>query len=229
MNTLKEELIYENSFGKSREEWIVEMNEEWLMEGKGIAECGNGYLSLCSEIFTVPRSPDGHFNFWLNRDFPVNAAYEFEFRYSEPGDQGLAIIMWAARGRKGEDLFDPALPLRRGEVMSDMHAGAINCYHTSYIARSRKEANLRKNYGFHLVKQGHDLSTVSKPDEWHIIRLEHYENTITLLFDGEQSYQYCDDGSVGGPPITAEGKFGFRQQNNLHRGDYRNFKVFSLE
>ena len=32
--------------------------------------------------------------------------------------------------------------------MSDMHSGAIDCYHTSYIARGRKEANLRKNYDF---------------------------------------------------------------------------------
>jgi len=222
-------LVYENAFGKGQEEWLAEMASDWSMEGKGIAECGDGYLSLRSEIFTVPRDSDGHFNFWLKRDFPADVAFEWEFRYPEPGEEGLAIVMWAARGRNGEDLFDPALPPRRGEVMSDMHSGAIDCYHTSYIARGRLEANLRKNYGFHLVTHGHDLSTVSKPDEWHVIRVEQYHNTITLLFDGKASYSYTDDGAVGGPAHTSGGKFGFRQQNNLYRGDYRNFRVYSLQ
>ena len=228
MNEAKETLIYENAFDKSQEEWIAEMREDWAMEGKGIAECGGGYLSLRSEIFTVPRDRDGHFNFWLKRDFPANVAFEWEFRYPEPGNEGLAIVMWAARGRDGEDIFDPGLPSRRGEVMSDMHSGAIDCYHTSYIARGRKEANLRKNYGFHLVSHGHDLSTVSMPDEWHVVRLEQCHNTITLLFDGKESYRYSDDGTAGGPPINTGGKFGFRQQNNLCRGEYRNFRVYAL-
>ncbi|MFC1454376.1 DUF1961 family protein [Verrucomicrobiota bacterium] len=229
MNEVKQTLIYENPFNKSQDEWTAEMSKDWSMEGKGITECGNGYLSLRSEIFTVPRNKDGHLNFWLKRDFPANVAFELEFRYPEPGNEGLAILMWAARGRNGEDIFDPALPPRRGEVMSDMHSGAINCYHTSFIARGRKTANLRKNYGFHLLTDGHDLSTVSKPDEWHVIRLEQYHDTIALLFDGKESYRHHDDGSVGGPPISTGGKFGFRQQNNLCRGEYRNFKVYSLQ
>lgn len=228
MNNSGASLIYDNSFDKSQEEWIDEMRADWVMEGKGIAECGDGHLTLRSEIFTEPRGKDGHFNFWLRREFPANVAFEWEFRYSEPGYEGLAIAMWCAKGRNGEDIFDPDLPHRRGEEMSDMHSGAINCYHTSYIARGRKKANLRKNYGFHLVAQGHDLSTVSMPDEWHVVRLEQCDATIRLLFDGKESYQYCDNGTVGGPPIETGGKFGFRQQNNLHRGEYRNFRVYSL-
>lgn len=223
-----ETLIYKNAFDKGQDDWLSEMREDWVMEGKGIAECGSGCLALRSELFTVPRDEDGHFNLWLKRDFPANVAFEWEFRYPEPGDEGLAIIMWAARGRDGEDIFDPALPARRGEVMSDMTSGAINCYHTSYIARGRKEANLRKNHGFHLLTHGHDLSVVSQPDEWHVVRLEHYRNAITLLFDGRESYRYVDDGAVGGPPIDTGGKFGFRQQNNLYRGEYRNFRATAL-
>ncbi|MDZ4199082.1 MAG: DUF1961 family protein [Kiritimatiellia bacterium] len=228
MKAPKQTLIYENAFNKSQPDWAVEMSEDWVMEGKGIAECGKGYLSLRSEIFTVPRDKDGHFNFWLKRDFPANVAFEWEFRYAEPGDQGLAILIWAALGRNGEDLFDPRLPERRGEVMSDFTMGAIHCYHTSYIARGRKEANLRKNYGFHLLTKGHDLSTVSHPGEWHVIRVEQYHGTLRLLFDGKESYRYVDDGTVGGPRIEAGGKMGFRQQNNLYRGDYRHFRVYSL-
>ncbi len=226
---VKETLIYENSFSKSQEEWNKEMREDWVLEGKGITECGNGYLSLRSELFTVPRNRHGHFNLWLKKDFPANVAYEWEFRYTEPGEQGLAIIIWAAKGRNGEDIFDPNMPERRGEVMSDFHSGALNCYHTSYIARGRKEANLRKNYGFHLLTNGHDLSTVSKPNEWHVIRLEQCHNTIRLLFDGKEVYRYVDDESTGGPPILTGGKFAFRQQNNLHQGHYRNLRVYKLE
>jgi len=228
MNEVKETLLYENAFDKNQEDWMAEIQEDWVLEGKGITECSDGHLSLRSEIFTVQRDRDGHFNFWLKRDFPANVTFEFEFRYAEPGDQGLAIIMWAARGRNGENIFDPKLPPRRGEEMADMHSGAINCYHTSYIARGRKEANLRKNYGFHLLDHGPDISTVSKPDEWHLLRLEQFQDTIRLLFDGKESYSYFDDGSIGGPAISTGGNFGFRQQNNLCRGDYRNFKVYSL-
>ena len=221
-------LIYENSFAMSQDEWLTEMSNNWIMEGKGIAECNNGYLTMRSEIFTVSRDKDGHFNFWLKQDFPANVAFEWEFNYAVPGDQGLAIIIWAAKGRNGEDIFDPSLPLRRGAVMSDMHSGAINCYHTSYIARSRKTANLRKNYGMHLLTDGHDISTVSKPNEWHTVRLEQYNGMITLFFDGQQAYQYNDDGRIGGSPIETGGKLGFRQQNNLYQGNYRNLKVYEL-
>ena len=228
-NSYKEDLIYENLFNKDQKEWLKEMSQDWVMEGKGIAECGKGYLSLSSEIFTIPRDKDGHFNFWLKRDFPANVAFEWEFRYSEPGDQGLAIIIWAAKGRNGEDIFNSGIPIRRGEIMSDFTQGAINCYHTSYIARGRQRANLRKNYGFHVLTDGHDLSTVSMSDEWHTIRLEQYNGVIRLLFDGKESYCYFDDGTIGGQPIETGGKFGFRQQNNLYRGDYRNLRVYSLD
>jgi hypothetical protein len=225
-----ETLIYENSFScQQQEEWEVEMSEDWVMEGKGIAECGNGYLSLRSEIFTVPRDSDGHFNFWLNRDFPANVAFEWEFRYAEPGDQGLAIIIWAAKGRNGEDIFDPSLPQRKGEIMTDFTTGALNCYHTSYIARGRQTANLRKNYGMNLLTESHDLSSVSQPGEWNVIRVEQNRGTIRLLFNGKESFRYFDDGTVGGPMIDTGGKMGFRQQNNLYRGDYRNFRVYSLK
>jgi hypothetical protein len=220
-------LIYENAFSKSQEAWKLEMEREWLLEGRGITEC-NGCLSLRSEHFTVPRDHDGHFNLWLRREFPKNVAFEWDFRYSEPGDQGLAIVMWAARGRSGCDIFDPSLPERKGERMEDMHSGAINCYHTSYIARGRGTANLRKNYGFHMMCNGDDISQSCAPEEWHRVSLSHFNDVVTLSFDGKTSYSHLDDGSVGGPPIRTGGAFGFRQQNNLHRGDYRNFQVYAL-
>jgi hypothetical protein len=70
----KETLIYENKFNKSQKAWDKEMREEWVLEGKGITESGKGYLSLRSELFTVPRNRHGHFNLWLKKDFPVNVA-----------------------------------------------------------------------------------------------------------------------------------------------------------
>jgi len=229
MKEPKATLIYENSFAKSAEEWKKEMAEDWVMEGKGIAECGNGYLSLRSEIFTVPRDKDGHFNFWLKRDFPPDVRFEWEFRFPEQGPEGLAIIFWNAKGRNGEDIFDPSLPKRLGEHMEHYHSGAINAYHTSYIARGRGTANLRKNYGFHLLTSGPDLVTPAGPDKWHLIQVEQFKARIRLLVNGETCYDYTDDGSVGGPPIETGGKMSFRQQNNLYRGEYRNFKVFALE
>jgi hypothetical protein len=67
MDDKKESLIYENKFDMSQTDWTAEMNQNWSMEGKGITECGNGYLAMRSEIFTVPRDADGHFNLWLKK------------------------------------------------------------------------------------------------------------------------------------------------------------------
>lgn len=225
----KQVFLYENKFNKSQDEWLKEFKVDWILEGKGITTCNGKYLSLRSEIYTEPRDNDGHFNLWLKHDFPANIAVEWEFCYAKPGNLGLAILIWGAKGRNGEDIFDPSLPKRRGEVMSDFHSGAMNCYHTSYIARTRATANLRKNYGFHLVKEGHDLSTVSNPDEWHLVRVEQYNCCIRLLFDGNESYTWFDDGAIGGMPITTGGKLAFRQQNNLFNGCYRNLKVYELK
>lgn len=44
MKKSRETLIYENVFDNNQEKWITEMREEWVMEGKGIAECGSGCL-----------------------------------------------------------------------------------------------------------------------------------------------------------------------------------------
>ena len=41
MDEAKETVIYENAFDKTQEEWSAEMREDWVMEGKGIAECGD--------------------------------------------------------------------------------------------------------------------------------------------------------------------------------------------
>jgi len=228
MKNSREKIIYENSFSGSQVEWLAEMQRDWLLEGKGEVECGSGYLSMRSKIFTVSRHADGHFNLWLRREFPKNIACEWDFRYAQAGEAGLAIFMWAARGRNGKDIFDASLPERKGEEMADMHSGAINCYHTSYIARERKTANLRKNHGFHLLCSGEDLSQSCPPEMWHRIRIEQFNDQVTLSYNGRIAYQYHDQGVIGGPPIRNGGAIGLRQQNNLFRGDYRNLIVYSL-
>lgn len=224
---MQKELVYEQSFDLNDEQWQHE-SQNWVMEGKGVSDCGHGFLRLKSTMFTVPRNADGHFNLWLKEDFPADVSIEWEFRYTEPGPRGLAIIIWAAKGRSGEDIFDPALPERRGEVMSDFHSGALNCYHTSYIARGRKTANLRKNYGFHQIDSGPDLSALGKADEWHLINVEQFGGRIKLFINHQIIYDFLDDGQVGGPPIETGGKLAFRQQNNLHEGHYKNLKVYAL-
>ena len=94
---MQKELIYEQSFHLNDEQWQDE-SQNWIMEGKGISDCTDGFLRLKSTIFTVPRDQDGHFNFWLKEDFPADISMEWGFRYTEPGPQGLAIIIWGAWG-----------------------------------------------------------------------------------------------------------------------------------
>ena len=81
----------------------------------------------------------------------------------------------------------------------------------------------------HLIANGTDLVTPGGHDKWHLVQVEQYKARIKLSVNGQVCYEHLDDGSVGGLPIETGGKMSFRQQNNLYRGDYRNFKVFALE
>ena len=221
-------LIYRNDFSNAGDNAAKELAADWAMEGKGIAACQGGALRLRSTIFTVPRDKDGHFNFWLKRDLPADLAIEWGFRFPPEGEEGLAIIFWGAKGRHGEDIFDPALPPRRGEVMEDYHSGAIDAYHLSFIARGRKSANLRKNYGFHLAASAPDLVTPAGANRWHKLRLSQYKRRIHFTVNGSTCIDWQDDGQTFGPVINTGGKMSFRQQNNLFYGEYRNLSIYAL-
>jgi hypothetical protein len=203
---------------------------EWIMEGGGVAEWTADGLRLRSRRFTEKRSnvETDHFVYWLKRDFPANVRIAWEFRYAakERNPEGLAILFFSAAGVGGEDLFDAKLQRREG-IFERYYDGDIHCFHTSYLALGRGTSNLRKNKGFHLPVSGPDLLDKGGAERWQRVEVIKDGGLVELRVNGEVSFSWVDDGKQFGARIGG-GKLGFRQQNNLLYGDYRNLCVYRI-
>ncbi|MFD1542951.1 DUF1961 family protein [Nonomuraea guangzhouensis] len=164
---------------------------------------------------------------WCPEDLPADVRIEWDFwPVREPG---LCIMFFHARGRGGEDLFDPGLAPRSGPY-EQYHHGDIDAYHVSYFRRmwaserALHTCNLRKSHGFHLVAQGADpLPAVLDADGPYAMRLDVEGGVITFSVNDVVSFRWTDDGSTGGPALVG-GKIGFRQMAPMI-GEYANLRV----
>ena len=211
----KGKILYDNKL--SSQEKIA----DWIMEGPGKVECKNGWLHMYS-----PEEA-GHHVFWCPTDFPKNIIAEWEAQDQEI-DAGLCIVFFAAKGLKGESIFDPSLPKRTTGVFTDYTKGAMNDYHISYYANgkdnpNRETANLRKNKGFNLVQTG-EIGIPVTSTAVHKVKLIKQEGKIQLYIDDRKVIDWTDDGIQYGK-ILEGGKIGFRQMQWTHFA-YRNFKVW---
>jgi hypothetical protein len=175
------------------------------------------------------KHQSGNFVFWCPIDFPDNIAVSWDFRPFT--DVGLAMFWVAAKGRNGEDLFDPALSARNGQYVQ-YHHGDINALHVSYFRRNPKEigfriCNLRKSHGFHLVCQGGDPLPDSKYAA-PAYRLEVIKSGQHLRFSMNNVvlFHWLDDGCSFGP-VLKDGKIGFRQMAGLI-AEYANLQVHEV-
>ncbi len=211
----KGKLLYENTLADAGKV------KDWVMEGPGKIEFQKDGMHM--------YSPDekGHHVFWCPVDFPSNFIAEWEAQDIEI-DAGLCIVFFAAKGLKGESIFDSTLPKRTEGTFTDYTKGAMNDYHISYYANGkdhpgREFANLRKNKGFNLVLTGEmgiplDSKAVSK------VRLVKYGGHILMYIDERKIIDWLDDGVKYGK-ILEGGKIGFRQMQWTHFA-YKNFKVW---
>lgn len=164
---------------------------------------------------------------WCPEDLPADVRIEWDFwPVREPG---LCIMFFHARGRGGEDLFDPGLAPRDGPY-EQYHHGDIDAYHVSYFRRmwpserALHTCNLRKSHGFHLVTQGADpLPAALDADGPYAVRLDVLGGEITFSINDVVSFRWTDDGSTGGPALRG-GKIGFRQMAPMI-GEYANLRV----
>ena len=211
----KGDLLYSNTFSKEEE------LSGWVMEGAGKIEFKDGWMQMSSP------SEEGHHVFRCPQDFPESFIAEWEVQNIET-DAGLCIVFFAAKGLKGEDIFDPSLPKRDG-AFTGYTKGAINNYHISYYANPKNEpereiANLRKNKGFHKVQAGKPGIPVNST-AIHQVRLIKHEGRIILYIDARKIIDWTDDGEKFGN-ILGAGKIGFRQMKWTHFA-YRNFNVWN--
>jgi hypothetical protein len=166
--------------------------------------------------------------YWCPVEFPDNIIISWDFwPVREPG---LCILFFAARGRKGEDMFDAALSPRTGPY-DQYHHGDIDALHVSYFRRRYAgrdrvfhTCNLRKSYGFHMVAQGAD-PIPSACDAQGPYRMELLKAGPRVCFRINRLpiFDWRDDGMSCGPFLTG-GKIGFRQMTPMI-GEYANLEV----
>lgn len=195
----------------------------WRMEGEGQVELADGWMKMYA-----PHEK-GHHVFWCPQEFPDNFMAEWEVQNLHP-EAGLCIVFFAAKGLKGEDIFDASLPLRDGTFKAYTN-GAINNYHISYYANGKNEperetANLRKNKGFHKV-QSLQPGIPIHSKAIHKMQLVKCEGRILLYIDARKVIDWLDDGQKAGK-ILQGGKIGFRQMK-WTQFRYRNFKVWECK
>lgn len=211
------ELLYESSMADA------ESVKAWKAEGPLHLRFEDGAMLMRSKNF------EQHTVFWCPVDFPESFVAEWDFQALS--HYGLAIAFFAARGEKGEDVFDPSLPPRDGNF-GHYIKGAITSYHISYFANienfqmGRTDSNLRKNNKFYRVGGG---PVAVQPDAlgWQRIRLVKDGNHIQLYNNGVLYVDWTDDDPERYGPPHGGGKIGLRQMKPTI-GFYRNFRVYSL-
>ena len=211
----KGKLLYSNSLANA------DKVNDWILEGPAKIEFKNKWMHIFSP------NEEGHHVFWCPVDFPDNFIAEWEAQNQEI-DAGLCIIFFAAKGLKGESIFDVSMPKRTLGTFTDYTKGAMNDYHISYYANgrdnpNRETANLRKNKGFKLVQTG-EMGIPVQSTAIHKMRLIKQEGKILMYIDDRKIIDWTDDGIKYGK-ILESGKIGFRQMQWTHFA-YSNFKVW---
>jgi len=213
----KGDLIYENSFSDKNQV------ADWTMEGAGTLEFRGDWMEMYSSVEKY------HHVFWCPKDFPSGFVAEWEVQNLKT-DAGLCIIFFAAKGKNGEDIFDPSFPKRDGTFNQYTKSKFFNCYHISYYANGRDDpgretAHLRKNSGFQMVQEK-EPGIPLKSTAVHHLRLLKDDARIVMYVDDRMVIDWTDDNKKYGPVLKG-GKIGFRQMKWTHFR-YRNFKVWNL-
>ena len=218
-----EKLIYENPL--SCEDDV----KDFVLEGSAKITFPEGKMRMENAI-SAEAGQKANYVFWCNKDFPENIKVTWNFKpLKEPG---LAILFFAAKGRNGEDLFDPALAKRTGEYPL-YHHGDINAFHVSYFRRKEPDerafhtCNLRKSYGFHLVTQGADpIPDADECFEPYRLAVEKRDNVVKFYVNELCVFTFEDDGKEYGE-LLKDGKIGFRQLAPMI-AEYSDLKVYEL-
>ncbi len=214
------EILYENPLSGPEDiaAWVTESSRE----GHPAVTFPHGRMRLESDV---------HFLLWCPEEFPDNIAVSWDFQ--PRSDDGLAMFWIAARGREGEDLFDPSLAERTG-AYPQYNSGDIDALHIAYFRRnfhgepleerSFQTVHLRKSYGFHFVAAAGDpipsVRDVVGPYRIQVIKYgPHFRFSINDLV----VLEWYDDGEETGPVLEG-GKIGFRQMAGLI-ADYANLRV----
>lgn len=216
-------LIYENKLG------CPEDIQDFVLEGSAILTFSGNRLRM-ENAMSAEEGQRANYVLWCPVEFPADVRIEWDFwPIAQPG---LCMTFFAAKGRNGEDLFDPALQKRTGEYPL-YHHGDINAFHASYFRRKEADecvfhtCNLRKSYGFYLTAQGGDpIPDVADASGPYRIAIEKVEAEVAFYVNELEIFRFKDDGVTYGPLLDG-GKIGFRQLAPMV-GEYANLAVYTL-
>jgi hypothetical protein len=218
------DIIYENPFAAPDDV------SEFRLEGDAAITFPQGRMRM-ENLRDPAEGQAANFVFWCPEDLPADIAVSWQ--YWPIREPGLSMTWISAKGRHGEDIFDPSLPERTGEYPQYMR-GAINALHCSYFRRKHptercfQTCNLRKSHGFHLVCQGADpLPSVPDADPPYDIQLIKCGPHVIFSINELRLFHWVDDGETYGP-ILGGGKMGFRQMAPLI-AEYANLTVRTVQ
>ena len=214
-------LIYENPLA------CPEDLRDFTLEGKALMTFPDGRLQL-ENAERADIGQKANYVLWCRQVFPADLLLEIDFQpIREPG---LAMLFFAADGRDGRDLFDPALAPRTGEY-PQYHHGDINAFHLSFFRRKEPDersfhtCNLRKSYGFHLVAQGADpIPDAADAHSPYTLSLLKQGADVRFAVSGLEVLRFHDDGASWGP-LLGGGHIGLRQLAPMI-GEYANLRVY---
>ncbi len=217
------DLIYRNEL--SSPDSLV----DFCLEGKAVIRYDGGRMRL-ENAENEQLGQKANYVLWCKKVFPSDILLELDFRpIREPG---LAMLFFAAAGRGGVDLFDPALKPRTGEYVQ-YHHGDINAFHLSFFRRKEPDersfhtCNLRKSYGFHLVAQGADpIPDVEDAGDFYRLSLLKKGPEVRFAVNSLEVLTFYDDGERYGPLLRG-GCIGLRQLAPM-AGEYMNLRVYSI-
>lgn len=216
-------ILYENPLGCAAD------LQDFVVEGAALWSFPRRRLRLESAA-DAEAGQAGNYVLWLNRPFPDHLEISFDFwPIHEPA---LCMLFFAARGRQGQDIFDPALAKRSGQYLQ-YHSGDLNALHVSWWRRRNLDTpalhtcNLRKSAGFHLVGQGPDpLPSARDARGPYRIRVIKSGPQVRLLICDLLCLHWVDPGTIYGP-VLGGGWIGLRQMTPTI-AEYANLKIYSL-
>lgn len=204
--------------------------EGFVTEGSAVITFPNERLRLQNRI-DESAGQAANVVLWCPDHFPDDIEISWDFYPLR--DPGLCMMFFAAKGRRGENVFDPSLAKRAG-IYGQYHSGDIDALHVSYFRRkAAKErvfniCNLRKSYGFHLVAQGADpLPAITDAKGPYRIRIAKSGPRVQFGINHLTLFDWCDDGLRYGP-ILQEGQIGFRQMAPM-LAEYANLTVYRIK
>lgn len=214
------DLIYENPLASPKDV------RDFRMEGDGAVSFPLGRMRL-EGTRDPAEGQKANIVYWCDQPLPDNIAISWDFYpVREPG---LCILFFAARGRDGRSVLDPALAPRSGPY-DQYHHGDIDALHVSYFRRKHPQerafttCNLRKSYGFHLVAQGAD-------PPYRVELIKAGPHVRFSIGQGKhpplELFHWIDDGQSCGP-VLAGGHIGFRQMTPMI-GEYANLEVRAVQ